>query len=84
MAGGLTFVPLDEEEKAKLAAGKPLLVEDATEKTEEMSEEVKEVVVVSKVVEAPKGKGKSGRERVPRREGLRSRTVAGAAGVEKD
>ena len=81
MAGGMTFVPLDEEEKAKLAAGEPLLVEDVMETVEAITKEVDEVVVVSEVVEAPKGKGKSGREKVPRREGLRIRTVAG---VEKN
>ncbi|KAL7415029.1 hypothetical protein BDY24DRAFT_383478 [Mrakia frigida] len=85
MAGGLTVVPLDEqvlldEKIAASGADESLLVEEKNELEEEVAQ-VSEVVV-----EAPKGKGKSGREKVGRREGLRSRTAAGGAvaGVEKD
>lgn len=85
MAGGLTVVPLDEqvlldEKIAAAGADESLLVEEKNELEEEVAQ-VSEVVV-----EAPKGKGKSGREKVGRREGLRSRTAAGGvvAGVEKN
>lgn len=65
MAGGLTFVP--EEDKPEMIPLDRLL-----ELEEAKSEEKSDGVVVIEVSEAPKGQGKSGREK-GKREGLRKR-----------